>query len=91
MRERTVGIRELKANLSACLRHVKSGDTIVINERGKPIGRIYPIETPLEDKLHDGVRARYWSWNGRKWQPSALKVKTRGKVLVSDLLLEDRR
>ena len=90
MKERNVGVRELKANLSACLRHVKSGNTSVISERGKPIGRIYPIEMSLEDKLHEGVRSRHWSWNGRKWQPSAFSVKARGKALVSDLLLEDR-
>ena len=89
MKERTVGVRELKANLSACLRHVKSGYTIVINERGKPIGRIYPIEIALEDKLHAGVRSQHWSWNGRKWKPSLSKVRTRSKALVSDLLLED--
>ena len=90
MKERNVGVRELKANLSACLRHVKSGETIVISERGKPIGRIYPIEMSLEDRLHEGVRSRHWSWNGRKWLPSPSNVKVRGKALVSDLLLEDR-
>ena len=90
MKERRVGIRELKANLSACLRHVKAGDTIVISERGKPIGRINPIETPLVEKLEEGVRSRHWSWSGRKWKPTAPKVKPRGKTLISDLLLEDR-
>ena len=63
MKERNVGVRKLKANLSACLRHVKSGETIVINERGKPIGRIYPIEMSLEERLHEGVKSRHWSWN----------------------------
>ena len=90
MKERAVGVRDLKANLSACLRHVKAGETILIRERGKPIGRILPVEVTLDDKLHEGVRLRHWSWNGRKWQPSSLPVKTRGKRLVSDLLLEDR-
>lgn len=91
MKERRVGVRELKANLSACLRHVKSGDTIVITERGHSIGRIYPIESSLEEKLQEGVRSKYWSWNGRKWKPSTSRVRTRGKVEVSDLLLEDRK
>ena len=90
MRERMVGIRELKANLSACLRRAKSGETIVISERGKPIARIHPIDEPLHDKLRDGARARHWSWNGRKWQPSVPTVKARGGMRVSDLLLEDR-
>ncbi|WP_374687443.1 type II toxin-antitoxin system Phd/YefM family antitoxin [Promineifilum sp.] len=37
-----VGIRELKSGLSEYLRRVKAGETIVITERGRPIGRIVP-------------------------------------------------
>lgn len=90
MRERTVGIRELKANLSACLRHIKSGKTIVITERGKPVGRLSPLELSLKEKLDEGARSHLWAWSGKKWTPSSPKVKGRGKTLVSDLLLEDR-
>lgn len=90
MRERRVGIRELKSNLSACLKQVKSGQAIVITERGKPVGRISPIEESMEHVLKEGVRSRLWSWNGRKWQPAAPKIHGRGNRLVSDLLLEDR-
>ena len=46
MKERKVGMRELNVNLSACLRHVKSGDTIVISERGKPSGSPSAASTP---------------------------------------------
>ena len=90
MKERTVGIREFKATLSACLRRAKSGETMVISERGKPIARIHPIDAPLNDALREGVRARHWSWNGKKWHPSLPTVKTRGGLRVSDLLLDDR-
>jgi prevent-host-death family protein len=90
MRERTVGIRELKANLSACLRGIKAGETIVITERGKPVGRLLPMEVSLDEKLQEGTRSRFWAWNGKKWKPSAPRVTAHGKRLVSDLLLEDR-
>ena len=90
MKERRVGIREFKANLSACIREVKAGETIVVTERGRPVGRLSPVEAPLDERLEEGVRARMWAWNGRKWRPSGPKIKTRGGVLVSDLLLEDR-
>jgi prevent-host-death family protein len=40
------GIRELKAHLSAYLRQVKAGGTVVITDRGEPIGRIVPIAQP---------------------------------------------
>ena len=90
MHERRVGIREFKSNLSACLKQVKSGHAIVITERGKPVGRISPIEESLEHALQEGVRSRLWSWNGRKWKPAPPKTRAAGDKLVSDLLLEDR-
>jgi prevent-host-death family protein len=90
MRERILGIRELKANLSACLRDIKAGKTIVITDRGKPVGRLLPVEVSLEEKLHEGTASHLWAWNGKKWKPSAPRVKPRGEKLVSDLLLEDR-
>ena len=90
MRRQSVGIRELKANLSACLRQVRSGQVIVITERGKPVGQLSPIEAPLAERLQEGTRSHFWAWNGKKWQPAAPRIKARGKTLVSDLLLEDR-
>ena len=85
-----VGIREFKANLSACLRQIKSGKSLLITERGKPVGRLSPVEPSLEEALEEGVRSRLWSWNGKKWKPSAPRIKGRGKAMISDLLLEDR-
>ena len=90
MREKRVGVRELKANLSACLRRIKSGGTLVITERGKPIGRLSPVESTLEEQLHEGVRKQLWAWNGKKWKPSIPRAKSRGAKMISDLLLEDR-
>ena len=46
-----VGIRELKSHLSHYLRRVKAGETLIITERGKPIGRIVPESQPLEERL----------------------------------------
>jgi prevent-host-death family protein len=90
MSEKRVGVRELKANLSACLRRIKSGKTLVITERGKPIGRLSPVEATLDDHLKEGVRRQLWAWNGKKWKPSLPSVKNKGAKMISDLLLEDR-
>lgn len=43
-----VGIRELKARLSEYLRQVKAGETVIITEHGRPIGRIVPEPESLE-------------------------------------------
>jgi prevent-host-death family protein len=90
MRQRAVGIREFKSNLSSCLKRVKEGEALIITERGKPIGQLSRIDKPLREQLDEGVGSKKWSWSGKKWQPPAPKVKPRGKSAVSDLLVEDR-
>ncbi len=90
MKHHRVGIRELKSNLSAVLREVKSGRPIVITERGRLVARIVPAEMPIEEALEEGARKRLWAWSGRKWQPVSPKIRSRGGKLVSDLLLDDR-
>jgi len=90
MSEITVGIRELKNQISAYLRQVKSGQTIVITDRGKPIGRIIPSGESVEERMHKLVRAGVINWNGKRLKPHAPTVINRGDHLVSDLVVEDR-
>lgn len=90
MKEIKVGIRELKAQLSQCLRDVKAGGTVVITERGRPVGRIIPEGASLEEKLQHLVDSRMLAWNGRKLPPAAPAVPLRGDRTVAELLLEDR-
>jgi prevent-host-death family protein len=90
MKEQRIGVRELKANLSAVLREVKAGKTILITERGKSVGRILPAEASTQDTIEEGVRRKLWAWSGRKWQPSLPKVRPRKGAQISDLLLDDR-
>jgi prevent-host-death family protein len=37
MAERRIGVRELKAKLSECVREVRGGGTIVLTVRGRPL------------------------------------------------------
>ncbi len=49
-----VGIREAKVHLSRYLKMVRNGAEIVITDRGKPVGKIVPIEQtelPLSDRV----------------------------------------
>ena len=88
----TVGIRELKTHLSKYIRQVKSGDTVIITDHEKPVGRIVPVEKTLEEKLLALRDSGFLEWNGEKLTLDPLRpaVKLRGDVLASDLLLEDR-
>jgi prevent-host-death family protein len=93
MTQTTVGIRELKAQLSAYVQRVKAGDTVVITERGKAVGRIVPIEPSapsVEARLQAMIREGIIEWDGRKLEPRAPVTEARGPRTVADLLLEDR-
>ena len=54
METRSVGIREAKVQLSKLLQWVRKGQVVVLTRRGRPIGKIIPIETedlPLAERL----------------------------------------
>jgi len=90
MTQTTVGIRELKARLSAYMRQVKAGATLLITERGKPIGRIVPLSPSVETRVQELAQAGLVAWSGRRLVPRAPVARTRGKRTVAGLLLEDR-
>jgi prevent-host-death family protein len=90
MTQMTVGIRELKTRLSNYMRQVKSGTTLVITERGKPVGRIVPLSPSVETRVQELAQAGLIAWSGNKLAPMAPVARTQGRRTVADLLLEDR-
>ena len=90
MQQTEAGIRQLKNNLSAYLRQVKAGGTVIITERGKPIGRITPMAESAEERLEQLSQAGLLAWSGQKLSPMAPLGQTAGSRTVADLLLEDR-
>jgi prevent-host-death family protein len=46
---KSIGIARLKANLSAVLEKIKTGDQIIVTNRGRPVGRLVPLE-PQEQR-----------------------------------------
>jgi prevent-host-death family protein len=90
MIEPGVNIRELKAHLSKYLRKVKEGHTILITERGKPIGRIIPEQEQIEERLARMVAAGLAKWSGKKLQPRNPTFTNQSEILISDLVSEQR-
>lgn len=88
--ENTTGIRELKEQLSAYIRRVKRGETIVITDRGKPVGRLVPYSDSLAERLEMMQEAGFISWSGQFLGMLEPAVQNKSKQLVSDLLLKDR-
>jgi antitoxin (DNA-binding transcriptional repressor) of toxin-antitoxin stability system len=69
---------------------VKEGSSVLITDRGKPVGRIIPVEQPLEAKFQAMVNAGLLLWSGRRLQDVEPVARIRGTRKVSDLLVEDR-
>lgn len=51
MAQSPVSIRELKSRLSHYLRLTRKGESVVITDRGVPIGRIVPMGQGLGQRL----------------------------------------
>ena len=88
----TVGIRELKANLSRHLKRVRSGTRLVVTERGRAIASIQPIQSPSEvGWAHALVAAGRAQWSGGKPEGATPRISVERGKTVSDAVIEDRR
>lgn len=90
MKEHSIGIRELKAKLSECVRAVKNGATIVVTEHGKRVARLVPEGESLEERLEVLRHAGAVSWSGRRLGMAKPEVRARGKRTVADIIVENR-
>jgi len=65
-REHRVGIRELKARLSECVREVKAGATVVVTEHGRSVARLVPDTGSVDERLDALKAAGTVPWSGRR-------------------------
>ena len=87
----TVGVRELRDNLSEYLRRVSQGEWLVVTDRGRPIGELSAAGAARSvGRGRELVRRGMASWSGGK--PTGLALAPRPRTgLVSDAVIEDRR
>ncbi len=88
---KTVGVRELKANLSRYLARVKSGERIMVTHRKKEVAIIVPSGQQTDEEMALQLIQRgiaHWSGGKPKGMPS--RITSRGKK-VSDAVVEGRR
>lgn len=90
MRERTIGIRELKSKLSECVRDVKGGTTIVVTEHGRRVARLVPEADSLDERLAILKSAGTVLWSGCRLGKTRSDVRPRGKRTVADIVVENR-
>ncbi len=87
----TVGIRELKENLSKYLRSVKSGQRIIVKDRKREVAIIVPFGTETdEEKVLELIQRGLVHWSGTKPMGMRSRIKSRGSS-VSEAVLKDRR
>jgi prevent-host-death family protein len=88
----TVGVRDLKANLSRYLKRVRAGARLVVTDRGRSIATIAPVDAPTDQEwLHRLVAEGKAHWNGKASQIPVKGVKASSRKLASDMVIEDRR
>ena len=73
MRPMSVGVRDAKVQLSRLLKWVQRGREVVLTDRGRPVGKIIPVDTqtlPLAERLRrleeEGVIERRTHVGGRR-------------------------
>lgn len=90
MAQHTVGVRDLKAQLSEYLRQVKAGETVIITEYGHPIGRIIPEPTSSAELISRLVEAGEILWSGESLPEFEPVAANEGPILLSDIVSELR-
>jgi prevent-host-death family protein len=90
MGEMRVGVRDLKSRLSKYLRQVSQGQTVIITDHGRPVGRLSPVDQPLDERIKSLQDAGLVAWNGQKLKPVTPAAINHGERQVSDILVEMR-
>jgi prevent-host-death family protein len=87
-----VGVRALRARLSAYLRAVARGETVTVGDRRRrPVARLVPIERSRDDDALERLAAGgvVQRGTGKPGRLPPVRPK-RGRHLVSDIVIEDR-
>jgi len=86
-----VGVRELKNRLSEYLRRVRTGERLVVTERGKPVAVISPpVAEPTDGHIEALLRAGLVRWGGGKPRGSRRPARLKGPS-VARAVIEGRR
>ncbi|MGQ0570621.1 MAG: type II toxin-antitoxin system Phd/YefM family antitoxin [Armatimonadota bacterium] len=84
----TVGIRELKNDLSRYLKRVRHGEMIVVTDRGEPVARVIPmgVAHDIARLIADGRV----TWSGRRFIAPGRLIRPKPGLPFSQYVGEDR-
>jgi prevent-host-death family protein len=84
----TAGVAELKARLASYLKQVKSGNEILITDRGSPVAKLVPIAaTHNRDDRQRRLAASGLLSLGKRRMPRSLLVPPKGPVSIGEGVL----
>ena len=87
----SVGVRELKAQLSRYLRKVKSGERIIVTDRKEKVAVISPLGRESdEEKILALIQRGSAYWSGGRPRGMSSRIVSKGKK-VSEAVVEERR
>jgi prevent-host-death family protein len=91
-KQAVVGVRELRARLSAYLRAVARGETVTIgNRRRQPVARLVPVVRSADDDVLDRLAGRGVVQRGVGKPGGKPRVLSRTpKKLISDIVVQNR-
>ena len=89
MRERRVGVAELKADLGRCLEEVRNGTALLVTDGDERVARLIPEPDPTEEvrRAADGAGI---AWSGRRLKKRTPSVRLRGEGSIADIVRENR-
>ena len=88
----SVGVRELKDNLSRYLAAVREGGEIVVTDHGHPIARVVPVHGKSgAERLAELIARGEAHPAAKRTRTVPRPVRLRGDATVSDLVAEQRR
>ncbi len=91
--QKVTSVSKLKAQLSAYLEYVKSGEEIIVTDRGKPIARVSPLVSTPDDVHLQRLIAQGLARPGNGKSPRELLANwtlVDTKASLVDALLEER-
>ena len=87
----TVGVRQLKQNLSRYLKKVKQGNGIIVTDRHREVAVILPLSADtIQADVLNAVKNGIATWSGGKPSARTDRIVLHGET-VSSAILEDRR
>ena len=86
MRERSIGIQELHANLGRCLDEVRRGTTLLLTDGEHRVARLIP--EPGAGALRGEPPI---AWSGRRLKKTRPRARLRGGGSMTDIVRENRR